>query len=330
MSRVDVIVPCYNYGRFLRQCVESVLTQEGVDVRVLIIDDASSDDSEVVGRAIAAEDSRVEYRRHVVNQGHHATYNEGIDWLSGAYCMLLSADDMLMPGALSRAAAVMDARPEVALTHGKCVRTRDPASATVPLVVMSETTFQTGPEFIRRRCEIGRNMVETPTAIGRTSVQKAIGHYRPELPHAGDMEMWLRYAAHGAVAYIHANQAYYRTHDRNMSIGYCGIRDLRQVRLAFDLFFEAHGDILPDEAACRRTAYRKMAQEAFGSASDAFIAGDRESFSSFSRFAREVDPRTTFAPKWLLLRFKRSLGTRLWHTLKRYRPFTIKSSAGAR
>ena len=44
MSRVDVIVPCYNYGRFLRECVESVLSQP-VDVRVLIIDDASTDDT---------------------------------------------------------------------------------------------------------------------------------------------------------------------------------------------------------------------------------------------------------------------------------------------
>ena len=39
MSRVDVIVPCYNYGRFLRECVESILSQP-VEVRVLIIDDA--------------------------------------------------------------------------------------------------------------------------------------------------------------------------------------------------------------------------------------------------------------------------------------------------
>ncbi len=44
MSFVDVIVPCYRYGHFLRECVESVLEQE-VNVRVLIIDDASPDDT---------------------------------------------------------------------------------------------------------------------------------------------------------------------------------------------------------------------------------------------------------------------------------------------
>ena len=43
MSSVDVFVPCYRYGHFLRECVKSVLSQSGVSVRVLIIDDASPD-----------------------------------------------------------------------------------------------------------------------------------------------------------------------------------------------------------------------------------------------------------------------------------------------
>src|SRR6185312_15605269 len=44
LTSVDVVVPCYNYARFLQECVGSVLSQDGVDVRVLIIDDASIDD----------------------------------------------------------------------------------------------------------------------------------------------------------------------------------------------------------------------------------------------------------------------------------------------
>ena len=47
--RVDVIVPCYNYGDVLEACVNSVLTQHDVDVRVLVMDDASSDTTEAVG-----------------------------------------------------------------------------------------------------------------------------------------------------------------------------------------------------------------------------------------------------------------------------------------
>ena len=90
MSRVDVVIPCYNYARFVRQAVESVLSQEGVDVRVLIVDDASTDNSEEVGRQLAAGDRRVEYRRHPTNTGHLRVHNEGIEWAAGDYFMLVT------------------------------------------------------------------------------------------------------------------------------------------------------------------------------------------------------------------------------------------------
>src|SRR5579884_1695444 len=108
MSQVDVVIPCYNYARFLHQCVQSVLSQEGVDVRVLIIDDASKDETPQVGAALAAQDKRVEFRRHRTNHGHIATYNEGlIDWAAGEFSLLLSADDVLIPGSFARAVKLL-------------------------------------------------------------------------------------------------------------------------------------------------------------------------------------------------------------------------------
>src|ERR1700678_792414 len=93
MSPVDVVVPCYNYGRYLKGCVESVLSQRDVDVRVLIIDDASSDDTPVIGEGLAANDMRITFRRHAVNLGHIKTFNEGIlDWARAPYTLLSSAD----------------------------------------------------------------------------------------------------------------------------------------------------------------------------------------------------------------------------------------------
>src|SRR5215831_20496875 len=113
MSSVDVIVPCYRYGHFLRECVESVLSQSDVNVRVLIIDDASPDNTPEVAAELVSEDPRVTFIRHSENKGHIATYNEGIEWASAEYMLILSADDCLLPGALSRAADLMDARPDV-------------------------------------------------------------------------------------------------------------------------------------------------------------------------------------------------------------------------
>src|SRR5215470_6327097 len=88
MSSVSVVIPCYKYGHFLEDVIGSVLDdQEGVDVRVLIIDDASTDDSAEVARKIAARDPRVEVIVHETNKGNIATFNEGLlDWADGDYC----------------------------------------------------------------------------------------------------------------------------------------------------------------------------------------------------------------------------------------------------
>ena len=144
MSRIDVFVPCYNYGRFLSQCVNSVLRQTGVDVRVLVIDDASSDNTSEVAAALAREDVRVTVIRHSTNKGHINTYNEGIEWASADYMLLLSADDYLLPGALSRAADLMDANPELGFVFGNVIELSDSGHETPTKNVIGATRIFEG------------------------------------------------------------------------------------------------------------------------------------------------------------------------------------------
>ena len=123
MSSVSVVIPCYKYGHFLEDVVASVLDdQEGVDVRVLIIDDASPDDSAEVARKIAARDPRVEVIVHETNKGNIATFNEGLlEWADGDYCALVSADDRLTPGALRRARDLLTPTPTSGFVYGRAV-----------------------------------------------------------------------------------------------------------------------------------------------------------------------------------------------------------------
>ena len=148
MSGVDVVVPAYNYGHFLRECVESVLAQSHPDLRVLIIDDASIDQTQAVCAALAAEDPRVEIRRHAVNQGHIQTYNEGIALAERDYMLLLSADDFLLPGALARAVAVLDARPDVGLAYGDYVTFRAGDRLPDPFVGSPEVDYPEASAFL--------------------------------------------------------------------------------------------------------------------------------------------------------------------------------------
>jgi glycosyltransferase involved in cell wall biosynthesis len=317
MSSVDVVIPCYNYGHLLRGCVRSVLSQPGVDVRVLVIDDCSPDDTAGVGAELAAADNRVEFRRHSVNHGHIRTYNEGLlEWAAGDYSVLLSADDLLAPGALGRAARLMDAHPEAGFVYGREIRTNAPEHDATPIPSTYETRVTSGAEFLERMCREGANFVPTPSVVVRTALQKRLGGYLPELPHAGDMEMWLRFAAHAAVGFVDNNQAYYRTHGQQMSTRYPGLRDIEQRKAVFDTFFRNYADGVPGHEALRRAAAAELGAAAFWGASRSFDEGRLDESAQYVRVALEIDPGLRRTRRWAQFRCKQIVGPRLWRTLK--------------
>lgn len=327
MSRIDVIIPCYNYGRYLSECVRSVLSQEGSDVRVLIIDDCSRDDSLALARRIAAGEPRIEVRAHAVNQGHIATYNEGIDWVSAPFMLLLSADDLAAPGAFPRAISLMEAHPGIAFVHGTSPAFHDRQDLPcAPSAGPHRAHVQAGMDFIRAICRRPANPVETATAIVRTSCQRRVGGYRPSLPHAGDMEMWLRLAAVGDVGVIEGVQAYTRLHGTNMRLNYSrGLvpEDFRQRMAVFSSFFAEHAASIPDAAPLEATARRQLAIEVLRTAGHALRIDPATDLSPAFALVRELVPGAqrrlltgAFRTLWLA---RRMAGTRLWNAARQTR-----------
>lgn len=233
---VSVVIPCYNYGHYLPGCVESVLDQPGVDLDVVIVDDASPDGSAETVRRLVAGDPRLRAIYHQTNQGHIATYNDGLATVRGEYVLLLSADDLLVPGALGRAAALMEAHPSVGLVYGATVD----FTGTPPPARTDATSWIVwqGGEWLAGRCRSGRNPLLSPEAVMRTSVLRKLGGYRADLPHAADFAMWLGAAMVSDIGYVGgADQAYYRVHAQSMSktVNAGMVIDIQQRLLTFDV-----------------------------------------------------------------------------------------------
>lgn len=319
MSRVDVVVPCFNYARYLERCVASVLDQPEIDVRVLIIDDCSSDDTAEVMRRLASRDARIECRRHDVNRGHIQTYNEGLlGWATGDYCLLISADDLVTPGAITRAAWVLDSCPDVGLCYGKQIVFSDSVPELPAGSRAADVSVSSGLDFWEQSCRTAQNLVATPTAVVRTSVQRAAGGYRETLPHSGDLEMWLRIAARADVAAIDAPQAFKRMHGQNMQVQYVSRarEDLRQRRLAFESALEDCQPLLPAASPFDQSFRRALSLEAFWAASTAFDKGDVADCEEWLKTARELDPFIVRRREWRRLSVKQRCGPRLWSVLQ--------------
>jgi glycosyltransferase involved in cell wall biosynthesis len=264
MSSIDVVILCFQYGRFLRASVGSVLQQDVESLRLLIIDNGSTDNSLDVARQLASEDPRVHVIAHERNVGPLASFNEGIDWATADYLMTLDADDLLVPGCLRRAMSILDTDQGIAFCYGgeRCVSGDEAISAENSAEQSdAEWRISSGTEFIRRLCSKGYNFVGNPTVVRRTDIQKSIGHYDIDLAYAVDMNMWLRLATRGKVAETTAVQGIRRLHPGQMTQIYreAPVRDLIEHLNNFEHFFKHEGAKLPNARSDRAKVTRRIA-----------------------------------------------------------------------
>jgi glycosyltransferase involved in cell wall biosynthesis len=315
MSSVSVVIPCYKYGHFLEDVVGSVLDdQDGVDVRVLIIDDASPDDSAEVAKKVAARDPRVEVIVHATNMGNIATFNEGLlEWADGDYCALVSADDRLTPGAMRRARDLLDAHPSAGFVYGRAMWVTDGAPLPPARTRVRGWSVWPGEWWLERRYRQGENPITSPEVVIRTSLLKRVGGFDARLPHAADMELWMRLAANAEVGFIRGvDQAYYRLHQQNMRKAYGALRDLRERRLVFEMVLDRYGKRLPDATGLSGMVHRKLGREALWAAGRAYDRGGTEQpeVSELLAFAFDCCPEVSKLPLYRTLQSGNGIGPR--------------------
>jgi Glycosyl transferase family 2 len=310
---VSVVVPCYNYGRFLPACVGSILGQEDVDVDVLIVDDASPDGSGDVAEAIARTDARIRVHRNAANQGHIATYNTGLAQVCGDYVLLVSADDMLTPGALSRAVRLMEAHPGAGFTYGWSVDFSQEPPPPARLRTRSWSIWN-GHDWLEDNCRRGDNVIVSSDAVVRRSVLERVGGYRRDLPHSGDHEWWMRAAQVADVGMVcGVDQLYYRLHGTNMSrtVYASTLTNLRETRRAFDAALDGSvGGDAARLAALRRTAHRALARRAMWLAVGDYMSGadGHADAAALREFALQLDPEITRSRQWRALARREAAG----------------------
>ena len=111
MPRVSVIVPAYNYGRYLREAIGSIQAQDFDDLEILVVDNASTDDTQAVLASI--DEPRMRVLTLEVNQGLSGAFNLGLENVHGEYVAYLDADDRWRPGKLRRQMELMESEPDV-------------------------------------------------------------------------------------------------------------------------------------------------------------------------------------------------------------------------
>ncbi|HEX5671565.1 MAG TPA: glycosyltransferase family 2 protein [Acidimicrobiia bacterium] len=121
MVSVSVGVPVFNGANYLRVALDSLLSQTFSDLEVIIADNASTDETDQIGRAAAASDSRVTYHRHADNIGAAANFNFTLERASGEFFMWSPHDDVRHPQFVEKAVEAFTSYPGAAAVFSRSV-----------------------------------------------------------------------------------------------------------------------------------------------------------------------------------------------------------------
>jgi glycosyltransferase involved in cell wall biosynthesis len=112
---LTVMMPSYNYAKFLRQAIDTILNQSFSDFEFLIVEDGSTDESPEIIRAYMKQDPRIKAIFYPRNQGMLQCVNEGTALAKGKYIHYIAADDFRYPGFLQKCMNVLLKKPELGM-----------------------------------------------------------------------------------------------------------------------------------------------------------------------------------------------------------------------
>lgn len=231
---VSVVIPTWNRATSVLRAIDSVLAQDYTDLELIVVDDASTDDTAYAVRGIA--DPRVRLLEQPVNHGVAAARNRGIDAARAPLIAFLDSDDTWLPGKLSRQVALMEAAPaQIGLVYGGTEnRTSDGAERWTP--------SWRGDVFAPILLVNGLHGAAS-TALIRREVFDMVGGFDTAFPAIEDYEMWTRIARFWQVDFVPEPCAAYFDAVSGDTAGQRRSRNLRANNDARDMF---HGRYFDD------------------------------------------------------------------------------------
>ena len=207
---ISVCIPTYNHAHFLKDSVESVLSQTFADFELIIVDNCSTDATrELVARYVAA-DPRVSYFCNEINVGPRENLNRCLEHASGEYVKILCADDLLEPTCLEESLRALEEGQNSVLA----------ASARL-LVDEQLRPLRVAGYSDRNALVAGRDMIGYSLFNGNYIGEPSAVLFRRDAAERGfdtsyslliDLEMWLHLLEKGNLAYIGTPLCRFRYH----------------------------------------------------------------------------------------------------------------------
>jgi glycosyltransferase involved in cell wall biosynthesis len=196
---VTVIVVGYNHGRFIEKCLDSIAAQTLQPSRVIVMDDASPDQTGEVATAWSARTGYdIDVRINPTNVGLCATLNRALDTITTPFYAYISGDDHMESNRLAEQVPAMRAAPPDCAAVYSDAFIEDEHGARTGVLASEHFGW---PEVLEGSHEVydqmlNENWIPAPSVLLRTEAVKGVGGYDPDL-YFEDLDLWLRLLGRG-------------------------------------------------------------------------------------------------------------------------------------
>jgi len=200
--RVSVLIKSYNHQPFIEQALRSVLAQGFGDFELLVLDDASTDGTPEVVRAIA--DPRIELSVADQNMGPALALKTLLERARGEYVAILNSDDFALPGRFEQQVAYLDSSPAAAAVFTGARLVGEDGDPIVRWNIFDEPLHwpDHGRERWLRQFFFRSNCLCAPSAMLRLAIMREVGWPDPRFTNLHDLELWVRLALRHEIGFI--------------------------------------------------------------------------------------------------------------------------------
>ncbi|MCA6074023.1 glycosyltransferase [Fulvivirga sedimenti] len=216
---VSVVCLCYNQASFVREAIYSVLDQTYDNVELVVVDDASTDDSRYAIRSTLSKLDHVRFMPLPSNVGNCQAFNTALPLLKGKYVIDLAADDMLLPDRIAKGVEDLESKGEeygVNFTNVEIVDAEGHHLHHHYEVNKNGTARTKPPEGDLYATLVSRYVINPVSMMIRKSVLDDLGGYDETLSYE-DFDFWVRSSRKFLYSYTDEVLVRKRKHSSNMS-----------------------------------------------------------------------------------------------------------------
>lgn len=209
MPKISVVMSVYNGERYLKQAIDSILSQTFTDFEFILIEDCSTDSTAQILQNYT--DPRLKIHYNPKNIGLTKSLNLGLNMAQGDYIARQDADDISLPTRLAEQAAFLDAHPAVVLVSGN-IEQIDADGNTIGLLNRAAL-----PQLVRWYMLFYNHVSGHSQVLFRRDAALKVGGYNENRPYSQDYELWLKLLREGEIAMLPRTWLKRRTHGENIS-----------------------------------------------------------------------------------------------------------------